>query len=76
MKFVIVFTNGKNMTTRILTTCFIALSLQVLAQQPASTYNVKTQGGATGDGSTNDTVAIQNTLNAAHAAGKNVYFPA
>ncbi len=61
---------------RILITCLFGLSLQVMAQQPAGTYNVKTQGGAKGDGSTNDTAAIQNTLNAAHAAGKNVYFPA
>lgn len=48
----------------------------LMAQQPANTYNVKTQGGAKGDGTTNDTTAIQNTLNAANAAGKNVYFPA
>jgi hypothetical protein len=60
----------------ILITCLAGLSLQVMAQQPAGTYNVKTQGGAKGDGSTNDTAAIQNTLNAAHAAGKHVYFPA
>ena len=57
-------------------TCFIGLSLQVMAQQPAGTFNVITQGGATGNGTTNDTVAIQNTLDAANAAGKDVYFPA
>jgi hypothetical protein len=47
-----------------------------MGQQPAGTYNVKTQGGATGNGTTNDTTAVQNTLNAANAAGKGVYFPA
>ncbi len=61
---------------RILITCLFGLSLQVMAQQPANTYNVKTQGGATGNGTTNDTTVIQNTLNAAHTAGKGVYFPA
>ncbi len=61
---------------RILITWLFGLSLQVMAQQPANTYNVKTQGGATGNGTTNDTAAIQNTLNAANATGRGVYFPA
>ena len=61
---------------RILITCLFGLSLQAMAQQPANTYNVKTQGGATGNGTTNDTAAIQNTLNAANATGRGVYFPA
>lgn len=64
------------MTIRILITCLFGLSLQVMAQQPANTFNVKTQGGATGNGTTNDTAAIQNTLNAANATGRGVYFPA
>ena len=64
------------MKSRILITCLIGLSLQVVAQQPAGTYNVKTDGTAKGNGSSNDTVAILNALNAAKAAGKNVYFPA
>ena len=41
-------------------------------------WNVKTFGGALGDGSTNDTTAIQNTINAADASGDTtpiVYFP-
>jgi Pectate lyase superfamily protein len=64
------------MKNRILTACFIGMSLPVMAQQPANTYNVKTQGGAMGNGTANDTAAIQNTLKAANAAGKGVYFPA
>jgi polygalacturonase len=36
---------------------------------PGSVYNVKTGYGATGNGSTDDTAAIQNAINAAAAAG-------
>ncbi len=42
----------------------------------ASDYlSVKTYGGAVGDGSTDDTTAIQNTCNAARSAGVACYFP-
>lgn len=39
------------------------------------TYDVKAHG-ATGDGTTDDTTAVQNAINAAQAAGQVCYFPA
>lgn len=41
-----------------------------LEQYGYPVYNVRTYGGATGNGTTNDTVAIQNTVNAAAATGQ------
>ena len=38
--------------------------------------NVKTDYGAVGDGTTNDTTAIQNAITAARTGNKTVYFPA
>lgn len=55
--------------------CLSGPSQRVMAQQPAGTYNVRTDGTAQGDGTSNDTAAIQSALDAAKAAGKNVYFP-
>ena len=53
--------------------CFI-LAGSLFAQQPADTLNVKSNG-AVGDGTTDDTEAINNTITKAHAEGKVVYFP-
>ncbi len=47
-------------------------AVQRINRQP---INVKDYG-ATGDGTTNDTTSVQNALNAAVAAGRNLHFPA
>ena len=58
--------------------CAVVLGagLQVQAQQPPGTYNVKTDGAAQGNGISDDTTAIQSALTAAKTQGKDVYFPA
>ena len=43
--------------------------------QPANSLNAVTGYGATGNGSTDDTTALQNCINAAQAAGKIAYIP-
>lgn len=45
------------------------------AQQPANTLNVKTNGGAVGDGVADDAAAIQAVIHSAKSQGKDVYFP-
>ncbi len=45
------------------------------AQQPAGTLNVKTDGTATGNGVTDDAVAIQSILDTAQSQNKDLYFP-
>lgn len=45
------------------------------AAQPANTYNVVVDGGAAGDGVTDDTSAINAAVAAAYSQGKDVYFP-
>lgn len=52
-------TNGANVTT------FVRQTVTV----PPTVYDAKVNYGAVGDGITDDTVAIQNTINAAKAAG-------
>jgi hypothetical protein len=65
-------TSGQVLTT----TSTSASSWQTPAASSASTdwINVKTTYGAKGDGSTDDTTAIQNAINGA-SAGQTIYFP-
>ena len=44
--------------------------------QPANSLNAVTSYGATGNGSTDDTTAVQNCINAAASSGKIAYLPA
>jgi len=53
----------------------VGVVFPVCGQQPAGTYNVKTDGTAQGNGVSDDTVAIQAALNNAKVQGKSVYFP-
>lgn len=63
------------MPTKPTTTQIAATSTRTQADVNADSINVK-NFGATGDGTTNDSSAVQAAITAAQAAGKDVYFPA
>lgn len=49
---------------------------RAFATAPTQDLNVKTDCGAAGDGSTNDTTKIQSCINTAASSGQGIYFPA
>lgn len=48
---------------------------RALATPPTQDLNVKTDCGAAGDGSTNDTTKIQSCISTAASSGQGIYFP-
>jgi len=48
---------------------------RAFATPPTQDLNVKTDCGATGDGSTNDTTKIQSCISTAASSGQGIYFP-
>ncbi len=69
----------KRIKKRIMTLGYITvltcLQLFGFAQQPANTINIITEGGAAGDGETDDAGIINSVIYQAFSQGKNVYFP-
>lgn len=53
----------------------LVLPLRALATSPTQDLNVKTDCGAAGDGSTDDTAKIQSCISTAASSGQGVYFP-
>jgi Pectate lyase superfamily protein/Periplasmic copper-binding protein (NosD) len=63
------------LTAAIATLLLILAPARVFATAPTQDLNVKSDCGAAGDGSTNDTTSIQSCITTAATSGQGIYFP-